>query len=297
MFDWNDLKYFLAVADAGSTLKAARALGANQTTVARRIAALEAALGLQLFERRQSGYNLSSAGRALLEKARDTAAAASALEAEAKAATREIAGVVRLSTNETYAEIVLPPILAKFRRQFPDVRIEVDHSHAARDLAKGEADIALRFTKQPAGNALVVRHLFDDAWTCYCSKDYAREHGRPATLRELKDHHFIGGGGPGVEAVFESWLRKNAPGVKPELHYDTLTGMISAARAGLGITFMSTMVAAHFTDLVQLFPPHPRGYRTWLITHDRIRRQPHIRAVMTGLGDLLIERAKEVGAA
>ncbi|MBW0144737.1 LysR family transcriptional regulator [Sphingomicrobium clamense] len=297
MFDWNDVKYFLAVADEGSTLKAARLLGANQTTVARRVSALEAALGLELFEKRQSGYRLSSAGQDLLEKARATAKAAAAVEAEANAATREVAGVVRLTTNETYAEIVLPPLLAKFRRQYPDVRIEVDHSQTNRDLAKGEADVALRFTKDPKGDALVVRHLFDDAWTCYCSEEYAAEHGRPKTLKQLAGHHFISGGGASIEGIFDAWLEKYAPGVEPDLHYDTLTGMISAARAGLGITFISTMTASHFPDLVQLFPPHPRGYRTWLITHDRIRRQPHIKAVMTGLGDLLIERAKETGAA
>lgn len=297
MFDWNDLKYFLAVAEEGSTLGAARRLGANQTTVARRIAALEAALGLELFEKRQSGYRLSSSGESLLEKARRTALAAEEVEAEANAANREVGGVVRLTTNETYAEIVLPPLLAKFRRQYPHIRIEVDDTQSTRDLAKGEADVALRFTKEPKGDALVIRHLFDDAWTCYCSKDYAEEHGRPATLRELKGHHFISGGGKSIEGIFDAWLERFAPEVEPDLHYDSLTGMISAARAGLGVTFISTIVASHFPDLIQLFPPHPRGYRTWLITHDRIRRQPHVKAVMTGLGDLLIERAKQSGLA
>jgi DNA-binding transcriptional LysR family regulator len=103
MFDWNDLRYFLAVAEAGSTLAAGRALRVSQTTVARRITALEEALELQLFDRQQSGYVLTPAGEALLAKGKAVADASADFARAASAQARDLSGTVRLTTLELYA--------------------------------------------------------------------------------------------------------------------------------------------------------------------------------------------------
>src|SRR5262252_8987532 len=111
MLDWNDLKYFLAVAREGSTLAAARKLRTSQTTVARRIAALEQALALTLFEKRQAGYTLTPAGEGLLDRARKVESAANGLAEASAALTRDTSGSVRITTQEIFAITLLAPIL------------------------------------------------------------------------------------------------------------------------------------------------------------------------------------------
>src|SRR5207247_168360 len=111
MFDWNDLRFFLAVAREGSTLAAGKALRTSQTTVARRIAALERALGLPLFEKRQAGYALTPAGEQLLERAGQVEFAAQGFSDEAAAHGRDLSGTVKITTEEVYALTLLTPLL------------------------------------------------------------------------------------------------------------------------------------------------------------------------------------------
>lgn len=295
MFDWNDLKYFLAVADEGSTLKAAKLLRANQTTVARRISALERALGQSLFERRRSGFTLSDAGERLLTQARNVAAAADALQLAADASNRSLSGIVRVTCNELTAEITLPPVLAKLRESYPDIRVEVDQSQGMRDLAKGEADIALRFTNKLKGDALIARRLFEDKWTIYCSREYAERHGIPKRPKDLVAHRIIGGGGSFAGPIIEKWFSTMAPGVEFDTRFDTLTSMLSALKAGVGVAAMPSAVAQGDPDLIQCWEPEDVGYTFWIVAHERSRDVPHVRAVMKSIGDLMIERAKERG--
>ena len=110
MLDWNDLRYFLAVARGGSTLAAGRALRVSQTTVARRIAALAAAIGFPLFEKRQAGYTLTPAGEELVERAQQVDIAATAFAEAAAAEKRDTSGVVRITTQEIFAVTLLAPI-------------------------------------------------------------------------------------------------------------------------------------------------------------------------------------------
>ena len=149
MLDWNDLRYFLAVARDGSTLAAARALRVSQTTVARRIAALEEALGIHLFEKRQAGYSLTPVGQDL-RRASGTASKrrCHGFSDAAAAQSRNVSGVVKITTEEVYAITLLAPLLTELHRLHPDIVIELDTSQTVRDLGAGEADISLRSTKK-----------------------------------------------------------------------------------------------------------------------------------------------------
>jgi DNA-binding transcriptional LysR family regulator len=154
MLDWNDLRYFLAVARDGSTLAAARALRVSQTTVARRIAALEEALGIHLFDKRQAGYALTPTGQELLSRAEQVETALSGFSEAAAAQSRNVSGTVKITTEEVYAITLLAPILTELHQLHPDIVIDLDTSQTVRDLGAGEADISLRSTKvqtQPAG--------------------------------------------------------------------------------------------------------------------------------------------------
>ena len=183
MYDWNDLKAFLAVAETGSTLSAAQALRVSQTTVARRIAALEAATSLNLFERRQAGYALTPVGEAMLASAMAVRDAANRFGEAAGARSRDAGGAVSLTTMEIFAVTILPPILRDLRAAHPSIHIHLDTSDEPRDLAAGAADIAIRSSKQPTGAGLVGRRVADNPWTLDCSRDYADRHGRKARIR------------------------------------------------------------------------------------------------------------------
>ncbi|XHR98820.1 LysR family transcriptional regulator [Sphingomonas sp. DBB INV C78] len=294
MLDWNDLRYFLAVARTGSTLAAGRELRVSQTTAARRVAALEQALELTLFDRRQAGYVLTPAGQALVAQAEAVEAAAGALAEAAASQGRDASGTVRLTMQELYAVTVLAPILRDLHAAHPGIRIELDTSDQVRDLATGGADVALRSADRPTGGGLVGRRVGDDMWTVYCSRDYAAQHGRPSRRKDLHDHPFIGGGGPGVWRVYRAWLERNGLEDKVAMHHDSETGLLSAIRSGIGLAVLPCFMAEGEPDLVRCLDPMPGEMRgLWLLTHERLRHTPRVRVVMDFLGDRLARLGRE----
>jgi DNA-binding transcriptional LysR family regulator len=294
MLDWNDLRYFLAVARTGSTLSAARTLRVSQTTAARRVTALEEALALILFERRPTGYVLTPAGEALLAAAEQVEAAAGGFEHAAASQAREIAGTVRLTVDEIFAVTILAPMLRDLHDLHPAIRIELDTTEAKRDLGAGEADVALRSSKGPTDAGLVGRRVATDNWTIYCSRAYAAAHGAPRRRRDLAGHPFIGGGGRGVWQVYRAWLDANGLADAVAMQHDSSSGMLSAIRAGFGLAVLPTMVADFDPELVRCLPPAPDNERgLWLLTHERLRHTPRIRAVLDFLYERLTRLARE----
>jgi len=286
MLDWNDLQYFLAVAREGSTLAAGRSLRVSQTTVARRIAALEQALGFPLFEKRQAGYALTSTGEQLLDRARQVQTAADAFTEAAAAEKRDTSGTVRITTQEIFM-LLLAPMLRELHERHPEIMIELDDSQDFRDLGEGEADIALRSssTEQPAG--LVGRRLCIDDWTLYCSRDYAERHGRPTSIKELKKHAIVGGGGEKLWRHYQEWLHSMDLEDRVAMHHASSTGLLTAIRSGFGVAVLPCVVGDADPDLIRCIPPRDgHGRVLWLLTHERVRHAPRVRAVI----DFLYER-------
>ena len=293
MFDWNDLRYFIAVAQTGSTLAAGRALHVSQTTVARRITALEQALGVTLFERRQAGYRMTPLAEELLDRARAVEAGASALAEAAAAHAREVSGTVRLTTEEIFAVTVLAPILRDLHLAYPQIRIELDTTAELRDLAGGAADVALRSWEAPKGGGLVGRRIADDYWTVYCSRSYAETHGRPRTIDALRRHPLIGGGGEGVWRVYRAWLRQHDLEDGVAMQHGTPIGLLSAVRSGFGLAALPSFVAENDPDLVRCLPPPRTTKRSlWLLTHERLRHTPRVRVVLDFLAERLTRLAR-----
>lgn len=289
--DWNDVRYFLAVARSGSTLAAGKALRVSQTTVARRIAALEAATGVALFERRQAGYALTAIGESLMARAEAVEAAAGGFAEAAASERRELSGTVKLTMLEIYAVTVVAPILRDLREAHPGIRIELDTSETVRDLA-GEVDIALRTATGLTGAGLVARRIGAEQWTVYCSRDYAARHEKPVRAADLAKHPIIGGGG-GVWRIYRNWLERHDLLDAVVMHHDSVSGLLSAVRAGMGIATLPCMVADAEPDLVRCLPP-PRevDYALWLVTHERVRYVPRVRVVLDFLGERLTRLAK-----
>lgn len=297
MLDWNDLRYFIAVARRGSTLAAARMLRTSQTTVARRIAALEQALAIQLFERRQAGYILTPAGNALLDRAAQVEKAADAFSEASGALVRDTSGTVRITTQEIFAVTLLAPILRELHESHPEILIELDDSQDFRDLGEGEADIGLRSAVGDLGSGIVGRRLCDDEWTLYCSRDYAAKHGVPRTRNQLRKHSFIGGGGPKLWRAYSAWLHDLGLDDRVIMHHASATGMMSAIRSGHGIAVLPRIVADADPDLIQCVPPKAgHGRVMWLVTHERVRRTPRVRVVIDFLYDRLSRHIRRLEA-
>lgn len=289
MFDWNDARYLVAVADTGSTLAAGHRLGVSQTTVARRVAALEAALRVTLFDRRASGYRLTDQGQALLPHALALAAAADGLADAAANKARATGGAVRLTMGEIYAATVFAPIARDFQRAFPAIRLELDTTDALRDLAAGAADVALRACRRPSGGGLVARRVASDAWSVYCSRDYAAERGLPRTRRDLAGHVLIGGGEPGIRRHYREWLARNDLEAAVAMEHDTSVGLLAAVRAGAGVAALPCLVADREPGLIRCLPHAPHEERgLWLVTHERLRHVPRIRATLDFLAERLV---------
>ncbi|HYZ48112.1 MAG TPA: LysR family transcriptional regulator [Sphingomonas sp.] len=295
MFDWNDARFFLAVAESGSTLAAGRALRVSQTTVARRIAALEEALGLTLFDRRRAGYALTPAGEALLAEARGVRGSAQALAEAAAAQKRDVSGIVRLTAEESFVIGVLPPMLRELHELHPEILVELDASEEVRDLEAGGADVAIRVTKRLDGAGLVGRRIGDDMWTVYCSRAYGEAHGIPRNRRELATHPLISGGGGQIGRYYGIWLRENGLEHAVAMQHGTVSGLFSAVRSGLGLAALPCLVAELDDDLVRCLPPAASGAReVWLLTHERLRHTPRVRAVLDLLGERLRCHARQI---
>lgn len=280
MYDWNDLKAFLAVAETGSTLSAAQVLHVSQTTVARRVAALEAATSLNLFERRQAGYALTPVGQAMLASAVAVRDAADRFSDAAGARSRDAGGTVSLTTMEIFAVTILPPILRDLRAAHPGIHIHLDTADEPRDLAAGAADIAIRSSKQPTGAGLVGRRIADNPWTVYCSRAYADLHGIPHSREQLAAHPFIGGGG-GVWEPYQAWLRQFGLEDSVVMKYDTGTGLLAGVRHGMGLTILPAFIADREPDLIRCIPPKKEDSTgLWLLTHERLRHVPRVRLVL-----------------
>jgi DNA-binding transcriptional LysR family regulator len=299
MLDWNDLRYFLAVARDGSTLAAGRALRVSQTTVARRIAVLEEALGIHLFEKRQAGYALTPVGQDLLARAEQVETALSGFSEAAAAQSRNVSGTVKITTEEVYAITLLAPILTELHQLHPDIVIDLDTSQTVRDLGAGEADISLRSTKaqsQPAAG-LVGRQLCIDDWALYCSRDYASRNGVPRNRAQLKKHPFIGGGGGNLWIHYQAWLQSLGLEQQVAMHHATSGGLLSGVRSGFGIAVLPCVIADGDPDLIQcLTPNHNHERRLWLFTHERVRHVPRVRTVVDFLYERLSRHVRQLEA-
>lgn len=279
MFDWNDLRYFLAVARAGSTLGAAEALRVNQSTVARRVASLEQALGARLFEKRQSGYRLTDLGREILPTAQSAEREAETVLRLVEHRARRLSGTIRVTTNETIANLFLTPSMIEFAELYPDVRVDMVVDHRFLDLVRGEADIALRVGPSPGSGAIVARKLRYMPWAIYCSSDYAARHGCPASVEEFPRHKVIGGDGPLSALLALKWVEEAAGSDRVIARSNSLPNLQRAVQAGLGVAALPCAMGEPDRNLIRCIGPLDEiAMPLWLVTRSDHKDEPRIRA-------------------
>lgn len=279
MFDWNDLKAFLAVARCGSTLAAAKALGVNQTTVARRLETLEAGVGIRLFERGQTGSRLTEAGRDLLDEAEKVERAATAFGNRAQAHQRGLAGTIKLTCSEILANLTITPAIAHFRRRYPEVAVEIVITDDPLDIEAGEADLAIRSGRALPPSDLVARKLADYEFALYCSREYAARMGVPKSLADLKNHDLINSDTPQGQPPGVVWMFRQAGG-KPAAHTsNSMSNLIHAVSAGLGVAPLGCLLGDADPDLIRVSEPIEEARASsWIVTRRDLKDTPRIRA-------------------
>ncbi len=281
MFEWSDLRHYLAVARSGSTLSAAKILGCNQTTVARRVAALEESLGEKLFDKTAGGYRLTEVGSAMMQNAERVEAEAEGFARMVAQRSRKLLGMIRVTTNDVLADCLLTPWLREFTQRFPVVQVETVITDRQLDLSRGEADIALRaatMSAGPTGDGVVVRRLATGKWGVYASKAYAAENGVPRNPDELASHPIIAG--TGDLARFDPAFMKHvrAKGAVIRQASSSILNISGAIKGGLGCGPLPCVLGELDPELELCFLFDEADYALLLMTREEMRNLPHVRA-------------------
>jgi DNA-binding transcriptional LysR family regulator len=280
MFDWNDLKYLIAVAQEGSTLAAGRALGMNQSTVQRRIVELEKQLGRRLVERLPTGYQLTELGLSVLPYAEAVAKTVSEFEHNLESLSRAHIGIIRLTCPEPIAfRLNQAGFLDRFHASNPEFKIEFVLSDQYVDLAAGEADVALR-SGDTDDNVLVGRKIADSLWALYASSQYIEKHGQPASVSDLDSHPLIGFEESMSKHRVSTWLKEVAPNATFAARNTSVLGLIYAAKASVGIAPLPMSLGDAESDLVRILGPVPELTRAWrLLAHPDMRQSHRVSAL------------------
>ena len=224
MFDWNDLRYFLAVARHGSTIAAAKALNLSQSTVHRRLAELERRIGQNVVIRHATGYRLTEFGTGLRPWAEQVEKAIGSLERYLLAAGDTPIGSVRVTCSESIGyRLMQSPLLETFHSRHPGLRVELIMSDHFLDIAKGEADVAIR-AGVPNEETLVGRKIADVPWALYCSRGYLTRHGQVERAEDIARHSVIEFDGDIRDHHAAKWLRSVAPTARVVARSNTVPG-------------------------------------------------------------------------
>lgn len=269
--DWEDVRYFVALTRHGSLSATARRLRVTHATVARRLASLETKLGHVLFERRASGYILTSEGKAVLDEANAMEEAALSVLRRLDTST-ELNGLVRFTAARALAEGFIISRLGEFHRRYPALNLELIGDARVISLAKREADIALRLGGSKDSD-LIARRVGKISFGFYASADYRERLAseEPTFIGYDEDSDFI------FEA---SWLTRQFANKRFTFRTNSQTSQAAAARAGYGIALLPKYLAANDPDLVRISLEDSIPDRdVWLLTRHELKSVPRIRAV------------------
>ena len=255
--DWDKLRVFHAVAEAGSFTHAGDTLNLSQSAVSRQISALEENLQVPLFHRHARGLILTEQGESLNRTVREVFAKLAMTEALLTESKEKPAGRLKVTTTVGFGSTWLAPRLQQFLNQYPDVTMTLLLDDTDLDLAMREADVAIRMhaPKQPD---LVQRHLMQLTWLVVASPDYLKENGTPARPEDLDDHKLILFGDYRPPVADINWLaeagRRAGSPRRPLLEVNSLHAMWLAIRSGMGIGVLPDWMTEELDGLVRLLP-------------------------------------------
>ncbi|MEW6090861.1 MAG: LysR family transcriptional regulator [Pseudomonadota bacterium] len=286
--NWDDLRFFLAVAGAGSLSGAGQQLGVNTTTVLRRVASLEDDLGARLFERERTGYRLTAAGEKLVEALEPVDRRLSALPRDFAAAGEGAEGSVRLAAGEVVAAHLLALEFPAFRREHPGLELEIVTDPRLASVGQApkignplkDVDVALRLARPTQGDML-MRKVGDMAYALYASPAYIAARGQPSQMQDIAGHDLIGF--PRSETPLGPiwWFSRAEKSARIALRSSSVSARAAAAREGLGLAALPCIMGDIESGLVRVFGPDVLGsLELWLMARNDLAQLAHVRAVM-----------------
>jgi len=277
-FDWDDLRFFLAVARAGRLTVAARRLEADHTTVSRRISSLEKALQAKLFERKPQGYHLTEQGERLLAKAESMESQALAVASEVGGSDLALSGIVRVGAPDGLGTYFLAAELGALAEQHPHLTIQLVALPRTFSLSKREADIAVT-VEQPTEGRLVSRKLTDYRLSLYASQGYLLRHGAPVTPEDLSGRLLV----TYVPDLIFSPALEYFSGLETfgPRRYEcaSVVAQLEAVRAGVGIGILHDYAARQYPELKVVLPEISFTRTYWIVTHADVRNLQRIAEV------------------
>ena len=283
--DWDDIRTFLAIARARTLSGAARELGLRQSTMSRRLEALEQRAGARLLQKTPRGYDLTALGETVLANAERMEMEAIAVDRVVQGRDVALSGVIRVTTVDTIANWLLPPAIAAMQARYPAISVEVLPETRALSLSRREADLAIRMVRFE-GNELVSRRIAVLGHALYASPAYLAAHDLPL------DSGGIGENGHAIVTVLEDqthmpearWLAERVPHARIALRSNSREVQLCAARAGLGVVCLSRYQADREPGLTRIAAAGRGPQReVWLGVHADLRRMPRIRAMIEAL--------------
>ncbi len=289
MIDWDDLKYFLVMAEEGSLTGAANRLHISQPTLSRRLTALEHSTGIDLFTRTRSGLELTAAGEGIIHSVKHMQDDVHAIERIITGQDDSLKGRIAISTAENIGSSWLVDQLRPFHDQYPSIEIEIKIDNSVSDLLRREADIALRMFR-PEQNDLIARKTVTMNYGFYASKDYVAKHGLPKSKAELKTHNLVLPHEDILQMVKRTHKDTDITGAKAAFRSNSLSALEAAIRAGYGIGTTCHITASQCDDLVPVLPDYSvYSADIWLVTHSELRRSARLRLIYDYLADMLMK--------
>jgi DNA-binding transcriptional LysR family regulator len=290
----DDVRYFLAVRAARSIKGAARALKVDHTTVGRRLAALEIALGVSLFERTPDGLVETDIGRAVAPIAERMEVVAAEITEAAHAASDSLAGPVRIAAPPLIADHFLVPALPALRQRFPQVELELYSGVASVDMPRREADLAIRVHPpgtSPGEDSLLSRRVAKFGYALFATPSYVDTHGLPERpIRGLRGHELVGNGHP----LLMAWNTELEEPAAVPLTVFPFVSNFAAVVAGLGLGLVACVAGDDHPGLIRLSDVIGQ-WDLWLVTNPDARNNRRVRAVKDAIAELLAAAAERLG--
>jgi len=283
--DWDDLRFFHAIACAGSIRGAATKLNVNHSTVLRRISAFEKKLEVRLFDRLPTGYVLTPAGEEMVNSAQRIEEEVASLGRRVFGQDTQLSGNLRITMPANLATYIMMPVLAAFSETYPGIELEIESSWETRDLTKREADVAVRITNKPPEH-LIGRRVVRYAKAIYASLNYLSHHNpleNPTALTWI---------GWNDNVPFPSWVKESDYPTTPTHHQiaDPMV-QIEAAKAGMGLTMLPCFMGDQEPTLRRLPPGMSQtSYEIWILTHADLRNTIRVRTFTSYIAEALAKQ-------
>jgi DNA-binding transcriptional LysR family regulator len=286
-WNWDQIRFFLALAEHKTLSMSARSLNVSHTTVLRRIRSFEDQLQAQLFTQTRSGYRLTQAGHTLFAEANKMRSTVTALSRNISGADNQMAGEVAITTTDTLARYIMPKILTKLSTKYKDIRFSLFMSNTLNNIDDREVDIAIRTGRQPP-ESLIGRKVGEVKFRVVASRSYIKKHGLKSFPKNVAEHRFVVLDESYSGAPFYQWFKKR---IHNRAHCTTVSNFLCAAalaREGMGIAVVPSYMLSGEATLVALqthgvIAPND----LWVLSHSDLRDTERVRVVRQYLYDQL----------